>query len=684
MLSENNLLNTGASHTKEVENITLKHLFSSEEWKGFFQNLAKITGLHFSIYDENGILFFATNENPVCTLIKSASHGSVECPDSCNRLMFESLTLNEPITYGCYSKIINFSVPTNFLKEKAVIVGRGNFASYEDFLEFLRIAKDRGIHEIPITTSLDFVDENYIKNISQYIHKTINYLLNNLQEKYGLTKKLRRFTSLVDTNIFEKLCENTDSLYRYIADTIEFVLGSTSAAILVLDNQTSIYKPAYVTGKYKDTLMGIQLNSQNTLLLPQASSSYVEIETEKLITGGITGEIKSLYLFPIVIDNTAERLIVIFGGELPQEDLKIINALCGYVEIILKNHTLRLTIDKKIEEILTSIFDSSTSIASLLNWEQLLQTIIEKATQLLKAEQGSIMLLDDETSELFIKARKSIDNIIKENVRLKIGEGIAGKVLESGVPLLVEDLEKDPRINQKNKPNYKTKSFVIIPIKIEDRISGVLNISDKITGEVFNENDLKLLQFFITNAAIAIERSIFCKKIEELKELSTTDSLTGILNRRYLNNRLSEEIANFNRYKYPFSFLIIDIDGFKRYNDIFGHLTGDKVLKTLATIIVSSIRATDIPVRFGGDEFVILLPQTPKTDAVNIAKRLRENIKRTSTTSYHKELPPDNLTVSMGLTSYPEDASSLTELFEKADHALYLAKKEGKDRLAHL
>lgn len=669
-----------------AESMTFKYLLSSEEWRGYFENLSKITGFDLSIYDENGISLLTTKENPICRLIKSAMHSSMHCPDSCERFMLEPLKLNEPTTYKCYSKITNFSVPINYLKEKAVIVGRDSFTSYEDFLEFLRIAKDSGLQEIPITTSLNFLDENYIKNIPQYVHKTINYLLNSLQEKHRLIEKIGRFTALMDTNILEGLSKNTESLYKYIIDTIEFILGPNPITILALDHQTSTYKTMHSTGTYKNAIMNLQLDSKNPLIQQILTTKppvfTLEPGAAKLITAGANGKTERLHLFPIFIANTMEGLIGVFDRKLSQEDIKIINALRDYIEVTLEKHALHLTIDKKIDEMLTSISDLSKSIAPVLNWGQLLQTILEKSTQLLKAEQGSLMLLNHETAELLVEAKKNISNIAKENMSLSIGEGIAGKVLESGEPLLVKDVEKDPRINQKNKSRYKTKSFISIPIKIDDRISGVLNLSDKINGKVFDENELKYIQSFTANAAIAIERNLLYKKNEELKKLSITDPLTGILNRRYLNNRLSEEIAHFRRYKHPFSFLMLDIDGFKEYNDTFGHIVGDRALKNLATTITLSLRSIDIAARFGGDEFVIILPQTPKVDAIDIANRLRENVEKAYIP--HQQELPFKTTVSMGLASYPEDASSAAELIEKTDQALYLAKKGGRNKLMYL
>jgi diguanylate cyclase (GGDEF)-like protein len=293
------------------------------------------------------------------------------------------------------------------------------------------------------------------------------------------------------------------------------------------------------------------------------------------------------------------------------------------------------------------------------------------------------MLLNQDTSELLVEAKTSPDDILNENMKTSVGEGIAGKVLKKGVSLLVENLEKDPRINQKNKPRYKTKSFLCIPLKIEDRVIGVLNISDKITGDAFNDKDLRIMQSFGANASIALERCFLYKKTEELKELSIKDSLTGVFNRRYFSNRLSEEISRFNRYKQPFSILMIDIDEFKKHNDTHGHLIGDKILKILGATILSSLRNLDIAARYGGDEFILLLSQTPKIDAVNIANRIKENIEK-AYLSYQEELTFSDITVSIGLASFPDDASSATELIEKADQALYLAKKSGRNRLVYL
>ncbi len=125
---------------------------------------------------------------------------------------------------------------------------------------------------------------------------------------------------------------------------------------------------------------------------------------------------------------------------------------------------------------------------------------------------------------------------------------------------------------------------------------------------------------------------------------------------------------------------MFDLDGFKEYNDTYGHISGDKLLKSLANIVEKSLRTIDIAARFGGDEFVAIFPQTPKVDAIQITNRLKERIDK-ALSMQHVEMP---MSISMGLATYPDDASSIMELIEKTDQALYLAKKGGGNRVVYL
>jgi diguanylate cyclase (GGDEF)-like protein len=223
-------------------------------------------------------------------------------------------------------------------------------------------------------------------------------------------------------------------------------------------------------------------------------------------------------------------------------------------------------------------------------------------------------------------------------------------------------------------------SFVSVPLKTEQRVMGVLNLTDKITGEVFNEEDLQLAQAFATHAAAALERIALGDQMDKLKKLSITDDLTGLLNRRYLLDRMEEELSRAERYNRQMSVLMVDLDNFKQFNDSVGHPAGDRILENIALTIMNSIRSIDIAARYGGDEFVIVLPETDTGMALHIAERLRSSIAETPLEGVSDKSLPDKLTASIGIVCCPQHGSTVEGLLKCADEALYRAKDQGRNR----
>ncbi|MBL7063726.1 MAG: sensor domain-containing diguanylate cyclase [Anaerolineae bacterium] len=166
---------------------------------------------------------------------------------------------------------------------------------------------------------------------------------------------------------------------------------------------------------------------------------------------------------------------------------------------------------------------------------------------------------------------------------------------------------------------------------------------------------------------------------EQARRMSITDHLTGLRNRRYLDKALTREIALAERYDGSFSLIMLDIDDFKRCNDLHGHLAGDCVLQQLARILESHVRQVDVVVRYGGEEFIILLPQTDRKGALEMGERIRRAV-RAHSFADEKESSDIRVTISLGIATYPQDASGASELIVRCDEALYAAKRTGKDR----
>jgi diguanylate cyclase (GGDEF)-like protein len=193
--------------------------------------------------------------------------------------------------------------------------------------------------------------------------------------------------------------------------------------------------------------------------------------------------------------------------------------------------------------------------------------------------------------------------------------------------------------------------------------------------EVFNDMVARLRQ---GREQLAVINETLRKKNKELHELSITDSLTGLYNRKHLMETLENEVARSKRHKHDFSVLVIDIDHFKEYNDTYGHLAGDEVLSRLATVFKESVRSCDYVARYGGEEFILVLPEIGPEDGVKAAERIRKKVAKESFAGDGETI---QVTVSVGVASYPKDGDDSQSIIRHADTALYKSKESGRNRV---
>src|SRR5439155_7688180 len=216
--------------------------------------------------------------------------------------------------------------------------------------------------------------------------------------------------------------------------------------------------------------------------------------------------------------------------------------------------------------------------------------------------------------------------------------------------------------------------------KLGDRRIGLLNVTDKAGGGAYDAIDLSLIESIAPQMAMALDRAEWQEKATQFQLMSITDPLTGLLNRRYLEERLTEELNRSKRYSYPMSCLMIDIDDFKSYNDRNGHQAGDVALKITAHSFNAALRSADIACRYGGEEFCILLPQTSLTEAGVIAERMRQRVTETDY-PYGKSQPLGIVSVSIGVSTFAKHIDTAESIIAAADRALYSAKRLGKNRI---
>jgi diguanylate cyclase (GGDEF)-like protein len=308
---------------------------------------------------------------------------------------------------------------------------------------------------------------------------------------------------------------------------------------------------------------------------------------------------------------------------------------------------------------------------------QTYQTIVTQMADLMNAERGSLLLLDESAKALTVTAARGMRAPLSEVAPIPVGEGIAGAVLREGLPLI----GTMDNLGQAASPErgYKTKSFISYPISIGNRRFGVLNLADKIGGGAYEASDLSVMDLVAPQIALAIERASWQQRANQFQLMSITDPLTGLHNRRYLEARLTEELSRSKRYDYPLSFMMIDIDDFKLYNDRNGHQAGDRALEITAQCLRAALRKVDVASRYGGEEFSILLPQTTLQEAGVLADRIRRKI-LSAAFPHGKSQPLGAVTVSIGLSTFSASLDSAEAIVRAADRALYHAKSHGKNR----
>jgi diguanylate cyclase (GGDEF)-like protein len=309
-----------------------------------------------------------------------------------------------------------------------------------------------------------------------------------------------------------------------------------------------------------------------------------------------------------------------------------------------------------------------------------LKLVLDNAIKVTGTEAGSIALLDESSNEIAIKTAKGFSEDFMHTHRWKIRpEGMTAKILSRTEPFILSNALKEPTFNNPIALREGIRSLIAVPLYFNDKIIGILYVDD-FEVRTFSESEVRLVSILATQAAIAINNA---QMHEKAKWLAITDGLTEVYNHRFFQEQLSKEIKRAERYNHSISIIMMDLDYFKEYNDFFGHKKGDEVLKIIARLLTECTRKSDLVPRYGGDEFVVILPETQKEKALELAERIRAKIEG-SVLVKAEEFENGNLTISLGVASYPDDAKTAGELIDKVDEVLYLAKRTGKNKACSL
>ena len=323
-------------------------------------------------------------------------------------------------------------------------------------------------------------------------------------------------------------------------------------------------------------------------------------------------------------------------------------------------------------EVLKTLLEVSKLISSNYPIPKVIKRICGKLRKLLNTDDCSIMILNEQSRELAFSESSGLTPWEMKNIRFSLGEGVAGWVAKHKRPVLIEDVRTDSRFKVVENQKRSMVSMISAPLMVKRRVIGVVSLSTRNEGHSFTADELELVVLMSAHISLALENN-------RLYEISVLDGLTNIYNRRYLEQRLMEEVAYSKRYSKPLSVILMDIDFFKRLNDTYGHQAGDHVLQGVSKRLSDALREYDVIARYGGEEFAIILPTTPKLEGAAIAERLRTSICEAPFRFKDEDL---SCSISLGVSALPDDANDPESLIARADEALYKAKDSGRNQVS--
>ncbi|MDQ1314947.1 MAG: hypothetical protein QG662_1056 [Pseudomonadota bacterium] len=313
----------------------------------------------------------------------------------------------------------------------------------------------------------------------------------------------------------------------------------------------------------------------------------------------------------------------------------------------------------------------SKLLISTLKVEELLKSALDKVMELTRSKFGAIYLYDKEGLMLEPVVTGGVDRDAVQP--LGKGEGVAGSAVTEGRTIVLETIPEKCHLRINTGFGHAMPDKVAaFPLMYKEKVLGAILLG---TFDDFDPDDLELTEYLANQIAVSLDNALTHEKTERL---SITDGLTGLYNCRYFGERLSKEFSEAVRYGYDLSLLVMDIDFFKKVNDVYGHQVGDRALVTVAQVLADSVRHSDLVARYGGEEFVALLPHSTQKQAMLVAEKIRLAIAE----AVVEEMGAQRLTISIGVASRKELAVAHPhDLIRKADEAMYRAKDGGRNRV---
>ncbi|MCP9493592.1 MAG: sensor domain-containing diguanylate cyclase [Pyrinomonadaceae bacterium MAG19_C2-C3] len=660
------------------------------------------------------------NQNSFCHAIQSSRRHAHLCEPFCGQAFYLALENGDAASYRCHAgfncRVVR--IATHHGRQTSVIVGRTLTESdaYRKLEQRTLNGDLRDLASAGLFDRIHFLSKrDYEKNIERVIETLKGHGSSNITSGQEGSIAMESVPPSNIGNLSDGTPSNGAKASALISTTETSVaqlllpIGMTlkEACNLVTDALAGTHniKALLLALRFDDVLVSVAVRGddasktfaidlEDSRLLQAAQKNewlkigYVKDDAQRFSIRFVSADEKSVdvknaenaaQLFPLVVGNEVRGGLVI-GDVLDDTQQRTLATFCHEIAVPLEVLRLREEVGRRTH--LELHLSRLTEHLNRVEPDDAYFAVLQHSAELVGAERSSLFLFDEASNELTGRAALGPRAELARNARIRLGDGVSGTVLREGRALVVRDVrvETTGHAPAPAEHSYKTDSFISMPIIVGSRRVGVLNVTDKFGGGYYSDLDLDMLQSLAPQIALAIDRAEWHHKASQFRKLSITDSLTNLLNRRYLEERLSEEVERSKRHDFSMCFMMIDIDDFKLYNDRNGHQAGDLALELTAQNLKSALRAVDTAARYGGEEFSVLLPQTTIEEAQIIAERIRRRVERTRYPNSDLQ-PLGAITVSIGISAFAPGVETLKAIISHADQALYIAKHLGKNRI---
>jgi len=364
--------------------------------------------------------------------------------------------------------------------------------------------------------------------------------------------------------------------------------------------------------------------------------------------------------------------VIFYRSSVSDSTEDIIGIVCTIIDISDRKRLEQ--VEKRLLSEMQALYQTMMDITRELDLPKLLRAIIERLIDLLGADGGELALYDQEEEKLTILV-SFLEEQDRCGEKICLGEGYLGKAAAERKPFLIKDTTQEEG-NECIQISKIPQAVLAAPLLSGQKLLGAVSVNVDSRTHVFDIQDIYIIEMFAYQAAVAIENA---NLYNEVQRLAITDELTGLSNRRALMEYAQNEFARTKRYRSSLSIIMFDLDRFKKLNDSYGHIAGDEVLRDIGKLCKAIFRNVDIIGRYGGEEFLVLLPETPLSEAVHTAERLRRAVeeRRIPFKEHHLQV-----TISLGVAEYVTEDNSIDMLIDRVDQAMYRAKTMSRNTVS--